>query len=170
RIIPGNEKTISRMINHIYKRGAHVYYDDGAQTPVHVSGHARAEEVKPLLTLVRPKFFVPIHGEYRQLFCHAELARSVRAVSGKVLIAETGDRIQISQEDASIVGKAAVGRIFIDEGSLDEVEDIVVRDRRHLAEDGIVLPVLAIDKATGKLEGQPEIITRGFIFLDEGDL
>jgi len=169
RIIPGNEKTISRMINHIYKHGAHVYYDDGSLPPVHVSGHASAEEQKLLLNLVRPKFFIPIHGEYRQLFCHAELAKSVQAVSGKVMIAETGDRIQISRDDASITGKIPVGRIFIDEGSLDEVKEVVVRDRRHLAEDGIVLPVLAINKANGKLEGQPEIITRGFIFLDEGD-
>jgi len=169
RVIPGNEKTISRMINHIYKHDAHVYYDDGSLPPVHVSGHASAEEMKLLLNLVRPKFFVPIHGEYRQLFRHAELARSLHAVKNKVLIAETGDRIQFSEEDASIVGKVPVGRIFIDEGSLDEVEEVVVRDRRHLAEDGIVLPVLAINKATGKLEGQAEIITRGFVFVDEDD-
>jgi ribonuclease J len=127
------------------------------------------EELKLLLNLVRPKFFVPIHGEYRQLFRHAEIARSLCAVKNKVLIAETGDRIQFSEEDARIVGKVPVGRIFIDEGSLDEVEEVVVRDRRHLAEDGIVLPVLAINKATGKLEGQAEIITRGFVFVDEDD-
>lgn len=169
RIIPGNEKTISRMINHIYKRDAHVYYDDGSLPPVHVSGHASAEELKLMLNLVRPKFFVPIHGEYRQLFRHAQLAKRVHAVKNKVLIAETGDRIQFTQDDAQIVGKVPVGRIFIDEGSLDEVEEVVVRDRRHLAEDGIVLPVLAIDKATGKLEGQLEIITRGFVFIDEDD-
>jgi ribonuclease J len=169
RIIPGNEKTISRMINHIYKHDAHVYYDDGSLPPVHVSGHACAEELKLMLNLVRPKFFVPIHGEYRQLFRHAELAKTVHAVKGKVLIAETGDRIQFTAEDAKIVGKVPVGRIFIDEGSLDEVEEVVVRDRRHLAEDGIVLPVLAINKATGKLEGQLEIITRGFVFIDGDD-
>ncbi len=169
RIIPGNEKTISRMINHIYKRDAHVYYDDGSLPPVHVSGHACAEELKLMLNLVRPKFFVPIHGEYRQLFRHAELAKTVHAVKGKVLIAETGDRIQFTADDAKIVGKVPVGRIFIDEGSLDEVEEVVVRDRRHLAEDGIVLPVLAINKATGKLEGQLEIITRGFVFIDGDD-
>ena len=169
RIIPGNEKTISRMINHIYKRDAHVYYDDGSLPPVHVSGHACAEELKLMLNLVRPKFFVPIHGEYRQLFRHAELARTVHAVKKKVLIAETGDRIQFTADDAKIVGKVTVGRIFIDEGSLDEVEEVVVRDRRHLAEDGIVLPVLAINKATGKLEGQLEIITRGFVFIDGDD-
>jgi ribonuclease J len=122
-----------------------------------------------MLNLVRPKFFVPIHGEYRQLFRHAELAKTVHAVKGKVLIAETGDRIQFTTDDAKIVGKVPVGRIFIDEGSLDEVEEVVVRDRRHLAEDGIVLPVLAIDKATGKLEGQLEIITRGFVFIDSDD-
>jgi len=169
RIIPGNEKTISRMINHIYKHEAHVYYDDGSLPPVHVSGHACAEELKLMLNLVRPKFFVPIHGEYRQLFRHAELAKTVHAVKNKVLIAETGDRIQFASDDAKIVGKVPVGRIFIDEGSLDEVEEVVVRDRRHLAEDGIVLPVLAINKATGKLEGQLEIITRGFVFIDGDD-
>ena len=169
RIIPGNEKSIARMINHIYKRGAHVYYDDGSQPPVHVSGHGSAEELKLMLNLVRPRHFVPIHGEYRQLFRHAELARSLNAVSGQVLIAETGDRIQLSQEGARIVGKVPVGRIFIDEGSLDEVEEVVVRDRKHLSEDGIVLPILAINKATGKMETQPEIITRGFIFVDEDD-
>lgn len=169
RVIPGNEKAISRMVNHICRHGAHVYYDDGSQPPVHVSGHASSEELKLLLNLVRPKFFVPIHGEYRQLFRHAELAKSLQAVKQKVLIAETGDRIELKRDEALIAGKVPVGRIFIDEGSLDEVEEIVVRDRRHLAEDGIVLPVLAIDKATGKLEGQPEIITRGFVFVDEGD-
>lgn len=169
RIIPGNEKSISRMINHIYKRGAHAYYDDGSQPPVHVSGHGSAEELKLMLNLVRPRHFVPIHGEYRQLFRHAELAKSLNAVSGKVLIAETGDRIQLSQDGARIVGKVPVGRIFIDEGSLDEVEEVVVRDRKHLSEDGIVLPILAINKATGKVETQPEIITRGFIFVDEDD-
>ncbi len=152
RVIPGNEKSISRMVNHI-----------------HVSGHASAEELKLMLNLVRPRFFVPIHGEYRQLCRHAELAKSLNAVSGKVLIAETGDRIQISQNEAQIVGKVPIGRIFIDEGSLDEVEEVVVRDRRHLSEDGIVLPVLAINKATGRVETQPEIITRGFIFVDEDD-
>jgi ribonuclease J len=170
RIIPGNEKAISRMINHLYKRGAHVYYDEGSQPPIHVSGHASAEELKLMLSLVRPKFFVPIHGEYRQLFRHAELANSINAVSKKVLIAETGDRIRFSQDGAHIAGRVPVGRIFIDEGSLDEVEDVVVRDRKHLSEDGFVLPVLAINKATGKLETQPEIITRGFIFVDEEDV
>ena len=169
RIIPGNEKTISRMVNHLYKRGAAVHYDDGSQPPIHVSGHASAEELKLLLNLVRPKHFVPIHGEFRQLYRHAELARNLHAVGDKVLIAETGDRIQLSQQGAELNGKAPVGRIFIDEGSLDELEEVVVRDRRHLSEDGIVLPILAINKASGKMETQPEIITRGFVFVDEDD-
>ena len=169
RIIPGNEKTIARMVNHLYKRGAAVHYDDGSQPPIHVSGHASAEELKLLLNLVRPKHFVPIHGEFRQLYRHAELARNLHAVGDKVLIAETGDRIQLSQQGAELNGKAPVGRIFIDEGSLDELEEVVVRDRRHLSEDGIVLPILAINKASGKMETQPEIITRGFVFVDEDD-
>lgn len=169
RIIPGNEKTISRMVNHLYKRGAAVHYDDGSQPPIHVSGHASAEELKLLLNLVRPRHFVPIHGEYRQLHRHAELARNLHAVGGTVLVAETGDRIQLSREGAEVNGKAPVGRIFIDEGSLDELEEVVVRDRRHLSEDGIVLPILAINKASGQMETQPEIITRGFVFVDEDD-
>ncbi len=170
RIIPGNEKTISRMINHIYRRGAHPYYDDGSQPPVHVSGHASEEELKLMLTLVRPKYFIPIHGEYRQLCRHAELAQSLKAVRGRVLIAETGDCIQISPESIQLSGKIPVGRIFIDSGSLDEVEEVVVRDRRHLSEDGIVVVVLVIDKATGRMESQPEIIARGFLYMEAEDV
>ena len=128
-------------------------------------GHASAEELKLLLNLVRPKFFVPIHGEYRQLHRHAELAKSLHAVGDRVLVAENGDRIQLSEQAAEINGRVSVGRIFIDEGSLDELEEVVVRDRRHLSEDGIVLPILAINKASGKMETQPEIITRGFVFV-----
>jgi ribonuclease J len=169
RKIPGNEKRIARMLNHLCKRGAHVYYDDNTQPPIHVSGHASAEELKLMLSLANPQYFIPIHGEYRQLFRHAELAMSVKAVRGQVLIAETGDCIQISPSEVRIAGKVNVGRVFIDEGSLDEVEEVVVRDRRHLSEDGIVLPVLAINKITGKMESSPEIITRGFIFVEEDD-
>jgi len=169
RIIPGNEKKISHMINHLYKQGASVHYDDGSQPPVHVSGHGSAEELKLLLNLVRPKFFVPIHGEYRQLYCHAELATKLRAVQKAVLIAETGDRIQLSQDRAEIIGKVPVKQILIDEGSLDELEEVVVRDRRNISKDGIVLPILTINKTNGTMETSPEIITRGFVFVDEED-
>jgi ribonuclease J len=169
RKIPGNEKQIGHMINHVYKRGAYVYSEDGSQPPVHVSGHASAEELKLMLSLARPRYFVPIHGEYRQLFRHAELARQLLSLDSEVLIAETGDRIQIGPEEARIIGKVPVGRVFIDGGSLDEVEEVVVRDRRHLSGDGIVLPVLAINKVTGKLETPPEIITRGFMLMGEQD-
>jgi ribonuclease J len=170
RKIPGNEKRIGHMINHLYKRGAHVYSEDGSQPPIHVSGHASAEELKLMLSLARPRYFIPIHGEYRQLFRHAELASQLLTLDSEVLIAETGDRIQISPEEAKIAGKVPVGRVFIDGGSLDEVEEVVVRDRRHLSEDGIVLPVLAINKVTGRLEKPPEIITRGFMLVEEEDL
>jgi ribonuclease J len=122
-----------------------------------------------MLSLARPRYFVPIHGEYRQLFRHAELARQLLSLDSEVLIAETGDRIQIGPEEARIIGKVPVGRVFIDGGSLDEVEEVVVRDRRHLSGDGIVLPVLAINKVTGKLETPPEIITRGFMLMGEQD-
>jgi ribonuclease J len=169
RIIPGNEKSIARLVNHIYKRGAHVFYDDGSNPPIHVSGHGSQEDLKIMLTLVRPRYFVPIHGEYRQLFRHAELAGEMKVVQEKILIAETGQRIQISPEKIEIGGQVPIGRIYIDEGSLDEVEEVVVRDRRHLSEDGIVVVVLAIDKVTGQVGSPPEIITRGFLFLDAED-
>ena len=122
-----------------------------------------------MLSLARPRYFVPIHGEYRQLHRHAELARGVLGENTEILIAETGDRIRLSPEEAEIAGKVPVGRVFIDEGSQDEVEEVVVRDRRHLSEDGIVLPVLAINKVTGKLETPPEIITRGFMSVEDED-
>ena len=168
RIIPGNEKGIYRMINHVTRRGAEVIY--GQMTPpVHVSGHASAEELKILFNLVQPKYFVPLHGEYRQLKKHAALADSLRhARYEKSIVLETGESLEIDSTGAHKGPKITVGRVCIDSGSLDEVvEDIVIRDRRHLSEDGFVLPIVVIDKNTGKLEGQPEIVSRGFVSLDE---
>lgn len=168
RIIPGNEKAIYRMINHIARRGADVVYGT-MNPPIHVSGHASAEELKLVLNLVRPRYFVPIHGEYRQMSKHASLAQHlVHAGLEKSFILETGDTLDIDARGARKGDKVPVGRICIDSGTLDEVvEDIVIRDRRHLSEDGFVLPIIAINKITGKSEGTPEIVTRGFISLEE---
>jgi len=163
RIIPGNEKAIYRVIDHLFRRGAHVIYEDGSKPPVHVSGHASQEELKLIINLVRPKYFIPIHGEYRQLKLHAELASTMRGAVGNVMMIETGDILEFDELGARKVGQAPVGRICIDSGSTgDVVEDLIIRDRRHLSEDGFVLPIIAINKLTGKVESTPEIVMRGF--------
>ena len=173
RIIPGNEKAIYRMVDHLFRREAHVIYDDGSTPPVHVSGHASQEELKLIINLVKPKYFIPIHGEYRQLKLHAELAASMHGSVGNVMMMESGDVMEFDELGARKVGRVNVGRICIDSGSrTDVVEDLVIKDRRHLSEDGFVLPIIAINKLTGKVEISPEIVTRGFSggengFMDE---
>ncbi len=164
RIIPGNEKGIFRMMNHIARRGADLVYGT-MKPPIHVSGHASEEELKLLLNLVRPRYFIPIHGEYRQLSRHAQLAQHLRfAGLEDTFVMETGETLEIDKTGARRGEKITVGRVCIDSGSLDDVvEDLVIRDRRHLSEDGFVLPIVAINKLTGKTEGAPEIISRGFV-------
>jgi len=167
RIIPGNEKAIYRMMNHIARRGVELIY--GTMKPsVHVSGHASEDELKLILNLVRPRYFIPIHGEYRQLSRHASLAQHLRfAGLEEAFVLETGDTLEIDRFGARRGEKITVGRICIDSGSLDDVvEDLVIRDRRHLSEDGFVLPIIAINKHTGKSEGLPEIVSRGFVAGD----
>jgi ribonuclease J len=167
RMIPGNERAIARMMDHFYRRHAEIYYPDGSQPPVHVSGHASEEELKLIVTLVKPKYFIPIHGMYRQLRRHAKLAENTSAVRERVVVIETGDILRFSAAGAETVGKAPVGRVLIDEGSLEEVEEVVVRDRRHISEDGIILPIIAINKQTGMMEIPPEIVFRGVAFSEE---
>jgi len=171
RIIPGNEKAIYRMIDHLFRRGARVIYEDGSSPPVHVSGHASQEELKLIINLVKPRYFIPIHGEYRQLKLHAELAASMHGSVGKVLLMESGDVLEFDERGAHKSGRVNVGRICIDSGSrTDVVEDLVIRDRRHLSEDGFVLPIIAINKLTGRVEISPEIVTRGFSAAENGFL
>ena len=163
RIIPGNEKTIYRMIDHMFRREAHVIYEDGSSPPVHVSGHASQEELKLIINLVKPRYLVPIHGEYRQLRRHAELAAAMHGSVGKVMQIESGDVLEFDELGARKSGRVTVGRVCIDSGSrTDVVEDLVIRDRRHLSEDGIVLPIIAINKLSGRVETPPEIVMRGF--------
>jgi ribonuclease J len=161
RAIPGNEKAINRVINHIYRRGADVLF--GGAPPYHVSGHACREELKIMLNLTRPRLFIPVHGEIRQLHSHARLAESTGLPRERILMAESGDVIEIDGRSGRIARKVPVGRLFID-GTLEEVDQIVVRDRRHISAGGIVLAVVAIDKQTGGLQGDPEIVSRGFVF------
>ena len=169
RIIPGNEKGIYRMINHFAKRGADVIYGS-MNPPVHVSGHGSAEELKLVLNLVRPRYFLPVHGEFRQLAKHASLAQHLRGAGlEETFVLETGDSLEIDTHGARRGEKVAVGRVCIDSGTVDEVvEDIVIRDRRHLSEDGFVLPIIAINKHSGKNETLPEIVSRGFMSFEDG--
>jgi ribonuclease J len=171
RAIPGNEKAIGRVINHLSRRGADVIHEGIKH--VHVSGHGSEEELKLMLTLVKPRYFVPVHGEYRQLAQHTRIAKRVfagRDPRPEILLAENGDILVFDAAGARIAGKAPVGRVLIDDTRTGAVGDEVLRDRRHLAEDGLVVPVVAINKQTGALEGVPDIITRGFVMEDSAAL
>jgi ribonuclease J len=163
REIPGNEKAIGRVMNHIAKRGAELVYE--GLKHVHVSGHGSEEELKLMLSLVRPRYFVPIHGEYRQLAQHARIAGRVSRGT-KVLLAENGDVIRFDHPDhggGRLAGKVPAGRLLIDGTRSGEVGDEVLRDRRHLSGDGLVVTVVAISRQSGSLEETPEVITRGFV-------
>ncbi|MGB0036724.1 MAG: ribonuclease J [Candidatus Acidiferrales bacterium] len=169
RLIPGNEKAIFRMIDHLFRRRVLVYYEGGRSSPIHVSGHASQEEMKILLQLVKPKYFIPLHGEYRQLFRHAALAEQVGAVGGEIFLIESGQPIEFTADGGARRREpVTAGRVCVDSGSLEEIEEVVIRDRRHLAEDGVVVPIIAIDKHTGLMETPPEIVTRGFLPSDDG--
>ncbi len=161
RTIPGNERAVSHLINHLCRRGARVY--DEVHGMVHASGHACQEELKLMLGLIRPRFFIPIHGEYRQLYHHACLARETGIASDRILLAESGDIIALGADFAAISGKAPVGRRFIDEGGLAEVDELVVRDRQRLSEEGVVLAVIPLSKATGLLKADPELASKGHV-------
>ena len=164
RSIPGNEKAIGRVMNHVARRGVEVITE--ANKHVHVSVHGAEEELKLLLALVRPRYFIPIHGEFRQLARHARVADLV--TSGlpnpvDVITAENGDVIRFDHDGAGIAEKASTGRVLIDGTRVGEVGDEVLRDRRHLAADGLVVPVVAINRQTGAIERPPELIARGFV-------
>lgn len=162
RVIPGNEKAIYRVIDHLERRDARVIHDDGTNGLIHVSGHGSQEELRMMINLVRPKFFVPVHGDYRHLKRHAELAAAT-GIPEKVLLLEDGDVLELDQYGAEKVAKITTGRICIDNNSTaDVVEDTVIRDRKQLGGDGLFLPIIAINKRTGQVEGLPEISTRGF--------
>ncbi|MCC6862619.1 MAG: ribonuclease J [Bryobacterales bacterium] len=169
RIIPGNEKLIFRMIDHLERRGADVQYGT-MKPPLHVSGHGSSEELRLVLNLVRPRYFVPIHGEYRQLSKHARLAEHLRhAGLEETFVMESGQVLELDRHGARKAGQVPVGRICIDSGTVDEVvEDIVIRDRRHLSEDGIVIPIIAVSRHTGRSETLPEVVSRGFVSDEDG--
>src|SRR5580698_3220402 len=167
RVIPGNEKSIYRVIDHLERRDANVIHDDGTNGLIHVSGHGSQEELKLMINLVQPKFFFSVYGDYRHLKRHIELASSMGVVE-KTILLEDGDVLELDKTSATKTGKVTVGRVCIDSGGAasDVVEDLVIRDRKHLSEDGIVLPIIAINKRTGKPENAPEIVMRGMAIDD----
>ncbi|HWP45315.1 MAG TPA: ribonuclease J, partial [Blastocatellia bacterium] len=165
RNIPGNEPAISRLISHCYKRGAKVI--DSSIARVHCSGHGSQDDLEILIEATRPRFLIPIHGEYRQLYRHKEWASTLGLVEPQnIIIIENGDVLALDEYSAEVIDKEIVGRTFID-GSYGEVEDMVVRDRKHLSYDGIVLPVVAINPTSGEMETEPEIVTRGFVHEED---
>lgn len=169
KMIPGNERAIANIINHLFKRGAEVFYEKVSE--VHVSGHASKEELKLMLSLIKPKYFIPVHGEYRHLVYHAQLAMKVNIPEENIFILEDGEVVEFTKDSARRAGIVNVGRIYIDGkiagyGVEAGVDTVVLRDRRKLAHDGIVMVILGIEKVTGKVVSGPDIVSRGFVFED----
>lgn len=165
--IPGNEKLIARTINHLFKQGARVIYE--TLTGVHVSGHARQEELKMMLNLVKPKFFIPVHGEYRHLVQHARLAQELGMPSENVFIAENGDVLEFTARTGRMAGRVTAGRIFVDGLGVGDVGNVVLRDRKQLSQDGILIAVITMDRENGQVLAGPDIISRGFVYVRESE-
>jgi len=165
RVIPGNERTIARLIDHLCRRGAEVYYE--AIACVHVSGHASQEELQLMLNLVRPRYFVPIHGEYRYLVRHCRLAREVGLAPDDIFLLENGQVLEIDAAGARVGEPVPAGRVFVD--GLGGVEEAVLRDRRHIAEDGVVVAILGVAQHTGELLTGPDLLSRGFLPTTNGE-
>jgi ribonuclease J len=159
--VPGNEALINRTVDNLFKQGAQVLYDKVA--PVHVHGHGSQEELKLLLNLVKPRFFMPIHGEYRHLSLHANLAESLDMPKKNIFLLEDGDILELSPQGGRKTGKVSSGNVYVDGLSVGEIGSIVLRDRRMLSRDGIVMVIITINRQTGKLVGRPDIVSRGFV-------
>lgn len=165
--IPGNDKLISRVINQLFRKGADVIYED--LEDVHVSGHAYKEELKLIHSLVNPKYFMPVHGEYRHLKHHGDLAESLGMKKNNIFILETGNILELTKNDCKKEGKVRTGAIFVDGLGVGDVGNIVLRDRRHLAQDGMVTIVVAIERDTLSIVSGPDVITRGFVYVKESE-
>ena len=162
--IPGNEKAVTNVINELCKKGANVIFQD-----VHVSGHACQEEIKLIYTLIHPKYAVPVHGEYKHLKAQAKIAESLGISKDNIFILSSGDVLEVSEEQAKVNGRVPVGAILVDGLGVGDVGNVVLRDRQHLAEDGIMIVVMSLDKASGELVAGPDIVSRGFVYVKESD-
>lgn len=165
--IPGNEKNISKVINELLKKGANVVYEGIAD--IHVSGHARQEELKLMLALTRPKYFMPVHGEFMHLTSHRDLALSMGMDKKNIFLMKTGDILEISKTDARVAGTAPSGQVLVDGLGVGDVGNIVLRDRKHLSQDGLMVVVVTMDKETGSIIAGPDIISRGFVYVREAE-
>lgn len=165
RVVPGNGRAIARVIDHLYRRGADVIYEEVSD--IHVSGHASQEEQKIMINLVRPKFFIPIHGEYRHLYHHARLAESLNILKENIFILENGNVAEFTKENGRKAGKVFSGRIFVDGKGVGDVGNLVLRDRQRIGTDGIIIIIIGIEKLTGKVMSGPDIVSKGFVFEDE---
>ncbi len=165
--VPGNEKMVNRTINNLFRQGAEVYYQ--AISNVHVSGHGAQEELKLMLSLLRPRFLVPVHGEYRQLVLHAKLAYSLGIPEDHITVVEDGDIVEVSAESIKVVDHARSGNVFVDGLGVGDVGQIVLRDRKVLSQDGILMAVITVDKETGMPIAGPDIVSRGFIYMRDAD-
>lgn len=165
--IPGNEKMVSKVINQLFKKGANVIYE--ALADVHVSGHACQEELKLMHKLVKPKYFIPVHGEYRHLQQHAELAHNLGSPKENIFVARNGSVIEFTAEGAGFGQSVSAGNILVDGLGVGDVGNIVLRDRRHLSEDGLIVVVVTISKEDGKVMAGPDIISRGFVYVRESE-
>lgn len=165
RFIPGNERTISELINHLYRRGAEVFHEKVSE--VHVSGHASQEELKLMMNMVRPRFFMPVHGEYRHLVKHIQLAQKVGIPEERCILATNGDVVAFYADTAAVVEKVESGRVFVDGKGVGDVGNVVLKDRKHLSEDGMVVVIIGLNQSSGALIHGPDIVSRGFVFEDE---
>ncbi|HVQ26660.1 MAG TPA: ribonuclease J, partial [Planctomycetota bacterium] len=165
RAIPGNERGVSRLISSLFRLGCDVVHPGTAK--VHVSGHGSRDDLVELLLRTRPRYLVPVHGEYRMLAQHQRLAVQAGLPADRVLLAEDGDVLSVSESGARREARVEAGRVLLDRGGASEIEDVVVRDRRHLSSEGIVVPIVVIGRRTGKLESPPEIVTRGIVDDDQ---
>ncbi len=165
--VPGNEKMVNRTINNLFRQGAEVFYQ--AISNVHVSGHGAQEELKLMLGLLRPQFFMPVHGEYRQLFLHEKLARSLGIPKDHIVVAEDGDIVEVTSGSIKVASHVASGNVYVDGLGVGDVGQIVLRDRQVLAQDGILMAVLTVDKETGQPLAGPDIVSRGFVYMRDAE-
>lgn len=165
--IPGNEKFVSKVVNQLFKKGAEVIYD--SLEKIHVSGHACQEELKLMHSLVKPRFFIPVHGEYRHLKKHGELAINLGLPEKNLIIPENGDVIELTRNYIKKNGTVSSGQVFVDGLGVGDVGNIVLRDRKHLSQDGILTVVVTIEKQTGRVVSGPDIISRGFVYVRESE-
>ena len=165
--IPGNEKSVARVVNQLFERGANIVYD--GESDIHVSGHAKREELKLIHRIIKPKFFMPVHGEYRHLYIHGELAQELGMPAENVVLMKNGAVLEVSRNECQINGQVPSGNVLVDGLGVGDVGNIVLRDRKHLSEDGLMVVVVNLSKQDGSMVSEPDIISRGFVYVREAE-